>query len=410
MISLFSKIPAFGIDLSDLSIKIAQVRKEKNDFSLVTLGEKFFSQGLIVNGAIQEEKKIVEIIKKALSEIRGEKIRTNQVVCSLPEEESFIKIIQLPPLKKEEIKEVIKWQIEANFPVRLEDVYFDWQLIESQKAEGKETEEQPVNVCITVTSKKIVDSYLSVFKKARLEPVAFEIESIGVVRSLILNSFSPRPVIILDIGKCGTGLTIFSGETILFTAHIEISSLDFDKAIAKELKIDLKEAEIFKKKFGLISIRKYQLKKQQLKYQLKENFDSKWKIHHLPIVNNISEKKGIDLSEPILMDKVFNALIPILTALAEQVQHCLDYYKEFGKGIKYIPDGTIIKIILCGGGAKLIGLSDFISFSTGIPVELGNPLINISESSSLKKDRLFSPKKFLPYSAVIGLALRGATL
>jgi len=392
-----AKFEGFGIDISDRSIKIAQVKKKGDKLELTSLGEKDIPEGIIVKGKISKnkEEEVIKIIKKAIEEVEGEKIKTKYAVCSLPEENAFIKVIQVPKTGKEEIEEIIKWQIEPNFPVNLEEVYFDWEIASTAEKE----KEKKINVSVAVILKEVVDSYLSVFKKAGLQPLSFEIESMAVIRSLIKDSFSPKPVIILDIGKCGTGLTIFSGKTILFTTHIDISGEEMDKAIAKELKIDLKEAEKMKKRVGLSRIKSIH------KVSLKDFSSlSKWKVVPVPILERKGEEEEVSFTQLEKQDMVFNALLPILIELAKRTQEYIDYFGEFGK-IEGIPDGIISKIILCGGVATMIGLSEFLSFSLKKPVELGNPLSNIdSIKKEIKKKRT---KDFLPFTTAIGLALRG---
>lgn len=419
---LFSpKIHSFGIDLSDLSIKIAQAKKSKGRFILTSISESSLPEGLIQKGIIEKEgeKDLIEIIKKTISNTRGKKIRTKYAICSLPEENTFIKVIQVPKVEETEMREVIKWQIESNFPVRLDDVYFDWEVVRGEEdfqkvKESKddikgEASKKLLNVSVAVVPKKIVNSYLKIFKKANVQPIVFEIESMAVARSLILGSFSPHPVILLDIGKCGTGLTIFSGRTILFTSHIDISGQNFDEVISRNLKVNLNEAERLKKGIGLVSLKEV--------YKGPEGeflSHPEWKVYHVPVIErNKSQKKRpkkelkveIDLLKAAKEDQVFSALVPIITDLSEQIQHYINYFRDLGE-IEYIPDGVVSKVLLCGGDSKLIGLTDFISSSLELPVKIGNPLVNISSSGNIFTDN--AQKQALPYATTIGLAIRGA--
>ena len=366
------------------------------------------------------EKDLVDIIKETIANVKGRRIKTKYAVCSLPEENAFIKLIQIPRTEEKEIGEVIKWQIESNFPVRLNDVYFDWEVVtpdenfqkHGAKKDNVKTQKsrEPLNISVAVIPKGIVDSYLSIFKKANIQPVVFEIESMGVIRSLISNSFSPYPVVIVDIGKCGTGLTIFSGRTILFTSHIDICGQDFNRVISKNLKISLAEAERFKKEIGLAKIRKGS------QDSTKESFSRpEWMVYHVPVIEQkksqkrkLSKKRlegGIDLIKAEKTEQVFSALVPVLTDLTEQIQHYIDYFKDFRK-IECVPDGMIGKIILCGGESKLIGLTDFISSSLKMPVELGNSLINVSPFKNIFPNN--NQRQALPYAMAIGLAIKGA--
>ena len=64
------------------------------------------------------------------------------------------------------------------------------------------------------------------------------------------------------------------------------------------------------------------------------------------------------------------------------------------------------KILLCGGGANLKGLANFLALELKSPVELGNPWINILPEP-LKEIPELPYEKSLSYTSTLGLALRG---
>lgn len=388
MALFYPKTQAMGIDLSDRSIKIGQIKKRGSNFIFDSLGEKSIPSGFINGGIINNDKEneIIGLVKQCLKEVKGSKIKTKKAICSLPEEDSFIKIIQIPKTSEEEIGEVVKWQIESNFPVRLKDISFDWQLI--PQTEGVK-EEKTMSVCVSVVPNTVVNSYFSIFSKAGIEPIVFEIESMASVRGLI-NDYIQKPIILIDFGQCGTGLTFFSGDAILFTSHIDISGQKLTESIAKSLKIGFNEAEDLKQSIGLVGME-----------------EEKKKNYNVAQVKNIkinSGKKEDELKNiNVGVSEIFSSLIPILTDLIEQIKHYIDYFKDFKK-IDNVPSGGIEKIIICGGEAKLFGFDKFLSEALNIPVELGDPLKNISISKKISKN--ISSRDFLSYVTLIGLAKR----
>ena len=105
--------------------------------------------------------------------------------------------------------------------------------------------------------------------------------------------------------------------------------------------------------------------------------------------------------------RVFEALIPALTDLLQQIKNYITYYKTH-PSFKHFSNNhkEIEKILLCGGGANLKGLSELLSIELKVPVELGNSLINISPNTKKKMPKAFLEKS-LAYTTAIGLALRG---
>ncbi|PIP24674.1 MAG: hypothetical protein COX33_00685, partial [Candidatus Nealsonbacteria bacterium CG23_combo_of_CG06-09_8_20_14_all_36_125] len=104
--------------------------------------------------------------------------------------------------------------------------------------------------------------------------------------------------------------------------------------------------------------------------------------------------------------EIFEALIPALVDLTQQIKRYLEYYQTHASHEHLPPDGKgVSKILLCGGGANLKGLPELLSLELRIPTELGNPWINILAEG--KKVSKLPFEKSLSYTTAIGLALRG---
>jgi type IV pilus assembly protein PilM len=351
------KTEAFGIDISDLSLKIVSLKKNRGKFELSSFGSAEIKPGIIRGGEIKKEDELVKIIKKTLSEIKGKKISTKYVVASLPEEKSFLQIIQMPILPEEDLKAAVIFESENYIPLPVEQVYLDSQIILPVKNHLDHND-----VLIAALPRKTVDSYVNCLKLAGLQPVALEIESVAIVRSLIKNEISSRPILIIDFGASVTRLIIFSGTSIRFTFSIPVSSNNFTESIARTLEIDVVEAEKLKLKYGVL-------------------------------------KDGDN--------KVFEALIPPLTDLVEQIKKFIEYYQAHASHEHLLSeDKKIEKVFLCGGGAGLKGFKDFLSKEFNLSVDIGNPWVNVLEKPD--KEILKIPQeKSLGYATATGLALRG---
>ena len=367
---LILKPEAFGLDISDLSLKIIKLKKIKNGFDLATFGEQNLKPGIIKGGEIKDEKALSEVIKEALNKVQGEKLKTKYVIASLPEEKAFLQVIQMPRMSEEELKSAVIYEAENYIPLPIEEVYLDSQVI------------PPVynhldhfDVLIAALPKKTVDPYLSALKMAKLEPVSLEIESLSISRALIKGGIATVPVLLIDLGATRTSFIIFSGHSLRFTSSIPVSSGSFSEIISKTQGVDLAEAEKLKIKYGL-----------EEKIQIK-------------IKNGIEKKTE--------RGKIFEALIPPLVDLIQQIKRYLDYYQTHASHEHLPPNGKgVSKILLCGGGANLKGLPELLSLELKIPVELGNPWINILPAS-LKELPDLPLEKSLAFTTAIGLALRG---
>lgn len=338
----FSQKISFGLDLSDFSLKIVQLKKKKKELSLVHFIKEDIPTGFIQGGEIKKEEELVSFLKKALKKIKGESFKNKQIVGNLPEEKVFIRIIQLPKMKKQELEGAVYWEAEAHIPLNIEEVYLDWQTL-GPAADHPDR----YDILIAAAPRDLVDSYLKLFRKGGLEPVALEPESIALTRTLI-KANDPKPTIIVDLGMSGTNFVIFFDSAIPFTSHIDISGRLFNQAIAKSLKVDEKKANQLKVKVGLDET-----------------------------------KEG---------GKVYQALEPLVNNLNKQLEDYISFYNKNHK--------NITRILLCGGDSFLINLPAYLEKKLNLPVVLGNPLANIGKLPLSKKEAL-------TFSTALGLAMEG---
>ena len=345
---------SFGLDISNLSLKIIKLEKSGEGLKLSSFGETRIPPGIIEGGEVKNIENLAKIIKKSLNQVKGKRIKTKYVVSSLPEEKSFLDILQIPIMKEEEIESTVRFEAENYIPLKLDDVYFDFEKIEPVSKEKKYQE-----ILIAATPKHIVDPYFKALEQAGLRPLALEIESLAIVRSLIKKDTLMSPFLIIDFGETRTSFIIFSGKSLRFTSTIPISSQVLTESISKNLKVSLKKADGLKMKEGL---------------------------------------KG--------EKKIFEAIIPSLTDLVEQIKTYLKYYRSHAPKDQISTNGKKLKrILLCGGGANLKGLVGFLSSTLKVEVELGNPWVNILKET-VKEVPELSFEKSLAYTSALGLALR----
>jgi len=346
------KPTAFGLDISDLSLKIVQLKKKGRFFDLASFGETRMKPGIIEQGDIRDEKALSESIKKAIKNVCGNKIRTKHVVISLPEEKAFLQVIQLPLMKEEEAQKAVYFEAENYIPLPIDKVYLDSQIISCDAKTKK------LNVLIAAMPKTIIDLYVRALKGAALEPVALEIESMSISRALVKENSASQALVLIDLGENRTSFSIFFEQSLKFTTTTQISAKNFSEIIAQSLKISFNEAESLKIKNGVGASK-----------QGKKNAK----------ILNLQMEELVDLS-------------------GKYINYCQAQYNQ-----------KVAKVLLCGGGANLKGLADFLGENLKTPIFLGNPWINIVADQS-KKISLLSDEESLRYTTALGLALRGVRL
>lgn len=345
-----SDLNPFGLDLSDRVIKIAQLKKKDKETRLHGFGRESIPEGIIEDGEIKNPEELAKTIKGSLKNTKPFPIESKFVVYSIPETKGFIRVIKIPYAEKEALESAIFSEAEQFFPINLADAYVDWQIVANHN-------NKTLEVLVAAVPQNLVDSYSEVLTLAGLKPVAVEIESIAITRSLVNDNFSKKTILIIDLGQDRTGFIIFKSPAVQFTASIPVCGKELNRSIATAFKIDETKAEELKNKCGLST-------------------------------------RGECYNVYKAMEYSLNEMIGYINKLMEY--YC-EHYKE---------EPEISKVIVCGGEAKIPGLNSFLSLKIKKEIEKGNPWVNIV-SSEAKEIPPISREDSLVFVTVLGLALRG---
>ncbi|MEI8361054.1 MAG: type IV pilus assembly protein PilM [bacterium] len=367
---LFNQISnnAFGLDISNLTLKLCETEAKGKIQRLQAISRIDIPKGIIEGGVILKQEEFVKALKKLINEPLYGKVLSRNVVASLPEEKTFIKLIELGR-NPNSLKEIIASEVEKNIPMPITEMYLDWQVI-TDSAEKK-------LILVAACPKIVVDKYVETLTMAGLSVQALEIESIATCRALLLEEAtktteSKECYIIADIGGQSTNIIAYAQGVILFSVSVPIASDKVTERVAEALKIDLEQAEKAKIVCGL----------------------------------NPDKAEGI-------VKHILEAITDqLLRKINEIIRFQAHHYPSFGK---------VSKIILTGGGANTEHLDEFISKATNLPVELGSVFTNLSNDDAQWIEILKTTKKLLKfpefvsdsknngssnYTTAIGLALR----
>ncbi len=335
---------SFGLDISDESVKFIELVFTQNGIRAGRHGERNIPPGIVESGKIKDIKKMEELLSKLRKE---EDIKYVRV--SLPEQQVYLYQFQLEKAGLKNVREGIELSLEEHIPVPAEDAIFDYELIgESEKK---------LDIQVAAISKGVIESYLTVFKNAKISVRSFELEAQAILRSVIKKR-DMSAYMIVDFGEKRTGIFIVSGGIVMFTSTLDIGGFTLNTMLQKSFNINHEEAN-----------------KLKLEYGLQRNMENK---------------------------EVFPVLLNSVSVLRDEVAKHFVYWHthkdEAGK-----ENQPIKKIILCGGDSNLIGLSEYLSTSMKTPVEMANVWINI-ENVDMEVPTM-SSKRALSFAASLGLAL-----
>jgi type IV pilus assembly protein PilM len=336
-----------GIDISDRSIKVVQLANDQAH-KLLAHHAAALPKEAVDRGVIVEPKMVDAALRDTLKQA-GISLRTHDaVVASIPEVQSFLRVIEIPRMNEDEVGEAIQWEIVQHIPFGLENVYVDWQPLTGE-GHGAKRDKQEVQA--GVAQKKVVGSLYEALSKLELDLAAFELESQALVRSLISADVRDmQGILIVDLGGSVTNVVIHDHGAMRFSATlqkgIEYIASTLDSSSGRAI-----------------------------------------------------EEDASQMSQP-QEERLITKVLPALEELVIEVNGVVEFYNS-------IDTRHVVKeIILTGGGSNIPGLSRaFLKHFDNVHIQRGNPWVNIMQGTAAAKLPL-SMQESVRYTTALGLALR----
>ncbi len=157
--------------------------------------------GLVKSGRISNPSSLSPLIAQAMLAARPTPIKGNQVVIGLPEEQVFIKIIELPnKLKAKEIETVLEYQWQNLIPIARDQVYFD-SLILPHRGKKHDTQQ----LLIAAYPQDIIDSLVITLSQINVIPRKIMPISFGAAN---LYGGSPNETVLVAMSEFGQDVTV----------------------------------------------------------------------------------------------------------------------------------------------------------------------------------------------------------
>ena len=333
-----------GIDIGSKTIKIVELEKGGNAFSLKASGIVGYNGATV--DKISDDKEIAsvaQIIRKLHAEA---KVSSKDVAISIPEPLVFTRTIKFPLLTDPEIASAVRWEAEQYIPIPVNEAVIQHTIL----SRNEKSSPPQVLVLLVAAPKTVVEKYVKVVQLAGLNPVAVETELIAVTRALAPLD---KTVLLVDFGATSTNIAISKMGLLSFSRSIPIAGEAFTRAITQGLGVTLEQAEEYKRTYGFAA----------------------------------SQLEG----------KIKKVLDPVLGLVVDEIKKATSYYLTEEKG------ETPASLIVTGGTSGIPEIISVLSGLLGVEISVGNPFAKVRVNpETLKKLAPYSPL----YGVAVGLAMR----
>jgi len=342
----------WAIDIGNSSLKALYLSTERG--VVEAMGFDNIRHGKILSGTDVTEAEREELIALSLRQfVNKYDLSMDEIAVSVPSQNSFARFVNLPPVDEKRIPEMVKFEAVQQIPFGINDVQWDWQLM-------TEPNSPEIKVGIFAIKNEVVNSALEHFKREDVQVSYVQMAPMALYNYLLhdrpdLVTSDSQATVVLNIGAENTDLVVCT-KSAVWQRCILIGGNAFTKAIADTFRLNFEKAEKLKR---TAPVSKY-------------------------------------------ARQILQAMRPVFTDLASEVQRSLGFYNSSN------PNTKIVRIVAMGGGTKLRGLLKYLHQTLQIPVERPDSFKRLGMGPGV------SPAKFhenvSDFGIVYGLALQGLGL
>ena len=356
-----------GVDIGSSSIKVVLIERVEEKVVLRNYGEVALGPGagIFVGQATNlAPEKIAEELRGLLKEA---KISPTRTFIAIPFTASLLSVIELPDVKKNELETMIPIEARRYIPVPLSEVSLDWWVLPKKKNNAAQKVILPnipqssvpqqsshVEVIIAAIHNNVIKKYELIKRSAEIpgSTSQFEIEIFSTLRAVMGNEL--LTTLVIDIGA-GSIKLVLVDEGVVHGSHVmSIGGQDITLALSRSQGTSFQEAEELKRRVGLMGD---------------------------------NEGRDVLAASELILANIMNETVRFVDA----------YVHKHGTGVS--------KIILVGGGAKLLGIDKIIAKSfPNVPITLGDSFARVDSPAFLSK----TLKEIGPnFATAMGIALKG---
>ncbi len=336
---------AWGIELGTSSVKAVKLSGDGggvslDSFTIISLAD----YGL--GGGVSRE----DALAGALSSLRvSEGIKKGeQVFVSLSGQNTLGRIISLPPVPEDRVRETIQNEARSQIPIKLEEAVWDYQVIEDSAGEDE------LKVNLYAAKREVVQQLLDACDSAGLQITGVQVAPLGIY-NYIKYEFDDAvsgACVAIDIGADNTDVVIIDGQKT-YVRVVPVAGNEITKALRARFKLSVEDAEKLKRNAG----------------------------------------KSKDAAA------VFEAMKPPLKDMVGEIYRAVGFYKNQNEA------ANINKLVMMGNGSKLLNMKKFFEQQLQYEVHKVEAPQRVTLSRSVDPGEVQSTIQSL--TVAIGLALQG---
>jgi type IV pilus assembly protein PilM len=336
-----------GVDIGASAIKVVQLKEAKKRLSVIRYGYAPLPPQTIVDGHVMNAGIITEALLKIFTD---QKISQKDVAIGVYGQSVIVRKITVPMMTPAELDEQISWEAEQHIPFDIKVMSIDYEVLRRRPDAGQ------MDLLLVAAKKDEINDYASIVREAKLRPMIVDINAF-TIQNIFEQQYGLPPegtVALLNVGAAVSSLNIVSRGVSAFTREITNAGQAITEEIRKQCNVSYEQAEAYKCGGG---------------------------------------------PTQIIPQEVHQIITQACDTLAGEIQRSLDFY------LATSGETEISQIYVSGGSAYLAPLAKSIEKRARVPVQLFDPLANLTvDAKNVNEADL--RLKAAQFVVALGLSLR----
>jgi type IV pilus assembly protein PilM len=342
----------FAVEVSNSSVRVAEVAMGGRRPQLISVGQISLPARAVVDGVVVDTEAVRSALERALGEGNFSQRHAYLAVAGL---RAITREVEVPKVSDAELDRAVRLQALDVIPFPEEKTLLSARpLDEIERADGKVVR----RVMLAAAHRDLVDPLVQVVIGAGITPIGIELTSTALIRALYDPSApAGGPEVIVSIGASLTTVVVHENGQPHFVRTIGEAGESVTAAISGTLDIPSHDAEVM--------------------------------------------KRGLDTPGPQIRAAAAAAR-DATASLVNEIRSSIEYYAT-------LPGRSQVRrVIVTGGGSRLIGLFERLQQQLGVPVYAGSCLARLDCSHLERSDEQLAQLDPL-VAVVVGLALPDPT-
>ncbi len=339
----------WAVDLGNTSLKALHLVAVGDVVQVI--GFDHIPHGKILSGSKVSAAERDELIAITLRQfVQRNDVSYDPLIVSVPSQNSFARFVTLPPVEQKRLPEIVKFEAAQQIPFDMSEVQWDYMMM-------TEPDSPEQKVGIFAIKNEVVEAEMEHFEREDLQVSYVQIAPMALYNYLLFDrpelvNSDTRATVIVNVGAESTDLVVCTKSGV-WQRCILMGGNAFTQAIAETFRLSPEKAEKLKR---TAPVSKY-------------------------------------------ARQIFQAMRPVFTDWASEVQRSLGFYTSSN------PDVKLTRVIAMGGGTKLRGLLKYLGQTLQIPVEKPEVFKKAMIAQGLSSAKFH--ENVTDFGVVYGLGLQG---